>query len=176
MLAGPGFARNKAKLDGERAITSGIDVDADLAIGGIVDRIAKFSLAIGDIASLGEVRDVGSEGVIFIAFANGDDKGIAKPIFRPESLCTALGLPKSGGISFEELALSGCNLSDDTKTFFLKVNGYRKTFSELQAESGLEVNQLLTILTFKLYLKMIYSENCYQNISIKNLKKFMFKL
>ena len=75
------------------------------------------------------------------------DRGIAKPVFRPESLCTALGLPKSGGISFEELTLTGCNLGDDTKTFFLKVNGYRKTFSELQAESGLEVNQLLTILT-----------------------------
>ena len=75
------------------------------------------------------------------------DRGIAKPVFLPESLCSTIGLPRSGGISFEELSLAGCNLCDDTKTFFLKVNGYRKTFSELQAESGLEVSQLLTILT-----------------------------
>lgn len=75
------------------------------------------------------------------------DRGIAKPVFRPESLCTTLGLPKRGGLSLEELAGTGCNLGDSAKELFRKVNGYRKTFSELQAESGLEVNQLLTILT-----------------------------
>ena len=87
------------------------------------------------------------------------DRGIAKPIFRPESLCTALGLPRSGGISFEELALTGCNLNDNTKSFFMKVNGYRKTFSELQAETGLEVNQLLTILTELEMAGLAYTED-----------------
>ena len=86
------------------------------------------------------------------------DKGIARPVFKPESLCSALGLPK-GGISLDELSLAGCNLDKATKKFFLKVNGYRKTFSELQAESGLEVNQLLTILTELEMAGLAYTED-----------------
>lgn len=87
------------------------------------------------------------------------DRGIAKPVFRPESLCTTLGLPKSGGVTFEELSFAGCNLSDDTKKFFLKVNGFRKTFSELQSEFGLDVNQLLTILTELEMVGLAYTED-----------------
>ena len=75
------------------------------------------------------------------------DKGYANPVFKPENLSCALGLPKRGGISLKELSTAGCNIGDTAKDFFTRVNGFRKTFTELQEESGLAVNQLLTILT-----------------------------
>ncbi|MBR4916618.1 MAG: DNA-processing protein DprA [Fibrobacter sp.] len=87
------------------------------------------------------------------------DKGYAKPVFRPESLCNVLGLPKKGGLSLGELSRTGCQLDSATETFFRKVNGYRKTFSELQAESGLEVAQLLTILTELEMAGLVHTED-----------------
>jgi len=75
------------------------------------------------------------------------DAGYAKPVFKPENLSSVLGLPKRGGMSIASLTAAGCALDKDTCQFFARVNGYKKTFTELQAESGLNVNQLLTILT-----------------------------
>lgn len=75
------------------------------------------------------------------------DAGLAKPVFTPESLSSAIGLPKQGGLSLENLSFTGCNLSEQATNLFKKANGFRKTFNELLSESGLEANQLLAILT-----------------------------
>ena len=75
------------------------------------------------------------------------DSGHAKPVFAPESLRSVAGIPLLEGTSVQQLATCGVHLSDGAQKVFERFNGFRKTFSELQAESGLEVNQLLTILT-----------------------------
>ena len=75
------------------------------------------------------------------------DRGIAKPVFCPESLRCVLGFPKAEGLSLHELSLAGLQLGETTLDFFKHVNGYRKTFSELQSEFDFNISQLLTILT-----------------------------
>ena len=75
------------------------------------------------------------------------DRGLAKPVFCPESLRSLLGFPKEGGQSLSKLTSIGCNLSERAKTFFSKVNGFRKTFDELQAENDFKTSELLAILT-----------------------------
>ena len=75
------------------------------------------------------------------------DKGVAKPVFRPESLRCLLGFPKDGGQSLSQLASAGCELSPRAKELFTKVNGFRKTFDELQAEFHFKSGELLAILT-----------------------------
>ncbi|WP_407443215.1 DNA-processing protein DprA [Fibrobacter sp.] len=75
------------------------------------------------------------------------DAGRAKPVFKPESLCQVLGLPKKGGLSFGELSAAGCNLSKEATLVFGRVNGYKKTFVELQSEFDFNTTQLLAILT-----------------------------
>lgn len=75
------------------------------------------------------------------------DRELARPVFRPESLASLLGLPRRGGQSIAAVENSGCRLGDDARALFAKVNGYRKTFPELQAESGFNIAKLLAILT-----------------------------
>ena len=75
------------------------------------------------------------------------DRELAMPVFRPESLASLLGLPRRGGQSIAAVENSGCRLGDDARALFSKVNGYRKTFPELQAESGFNIAKLLAILT-----------------------------
>lgn len=75
------------------------------------------------------------------------DRGLAKPVFSPESLRSVLGLPKTEGLSLHELSLAGLHLDKATLDFFKRVNGFRKTFSELQSEFDFNISQLLTILT-----------------------------
>ena len=75
------------------------------------------------------------------------DRGLAKPVFTPESLRSVLGFPKSEGISLQELSLAGTHLDKTTLDFFRRVNGFRKTFTELQSEFDFNISQLLTILT-----------------------------
>lgn len=75
------------------------------------------------------------------------DRELARPVFRPESLASILGLPRRGGQSIAAVESSGCRLGGDARALFAKVNGYRKTFPELQAESGFNIAKLLAILT-----------------------------
>ena len=75
------------------------------------------------------------------------DRGLAKPVFTPESLRSVLGFPKSESISLKELSLAGTHLDKATLDFFRRVNGFRKTFTELQSEFDFNISQLLTILT-----------------------------
>ena len=75
------------------------------------------------------------------------DRGMAKPVFSPKSLRSILGFPKTEGLSLQELSLAGLNLDKATLDFFRRVNGFRKTFSELQSEFDFNISQLLTILT-----------------------------
>ena len=75
------------------------------------------------------------------------DRGLAKPVFRPESLREVLGLVREGGQSFSALESAGCTLTPDAMAVFKRVNGFRKTFSELQEDFPFSANQLLTILT-----------------------------
>ena len=75
------------------------------------------------------------------------DREHARPVFRPESLASILGLPRRGGQSIAAVESSGCRLGGDARALFAKVNGYRKTFPELQAESGFNIAKLLAILT-----------------------------
>ena len=75
------------------------------------------------------------------------DRELAKPVFRPESLVSVLGLPRRGGQSITAIESAGCTLGKNAKALFAKVNGYRKTFPELQAESGFNIGELLAILT-----------------------------
>jgi len=90
------------------------------------------------------------------------DSGVAQPVFRPESFCQVLGLPKQGGESLEHLSTIGCNLTADTLAFFKKVNGFKKTFSELQAEFDFNTNQLLTILTELEIAGLAHTEDNFQ--------------
>ena len=75
------------------------------------------------------------------------DRELAKPVFRPKSLVSVLGLPRRGGQSITAIESAGCTLGKNAKALFAKVNGYRKTFPELQAESGFNIGELLAILT-----------------------------
>lgn len=75
------------------------------------------------------------------------DDGLAKPVFRPESLRQVLGLPTAGGQSLKQLQTLGCSLGTDAALLFSKVNGYKKTFTDLQSEFDFNTNQLLAILT-----------------------------
>ena len=75
------------------------------------------------------------------------DRELARPVFRPESLAAVLGLPRRGGQSITGIESAGCTLGKNAKALFAKVNGYRKTFPELQAESGFNIGELLAILT-----------------------------
>lgn len=75
------------------------------------------------------------------------DDGLAKPVFRPESLRQMLGLPTAGGQSLKQLQTLGCSLGTDAALLFSKVNGYKKTFTDLQSEFDFNTNQLLAILT-----------------------------
>ena len=65
-------------------------------------------------------------------------------------------------MSVEHLESIGCNLTGNTLDFFRKVNGFRKTFSELQAEFGLNTSQLLTILTELEIAGLAHTEDNFQ--------------
>ena len=90
------------------------------------------------------------------------DRGLAKPVFTPESLSQVLGLPKQGGLSLEELDATGCHLSPEATVLFKKVNGFRKTFTELQSEFDFNTNALLTILTELEIAGLVHTEDNYQ--------------
>ena len=84
------------------------------------------------------------------------DQGKAKPIFAPESLYSVAGLPKTKTekatgkfhtVSLDEITASGCSLSTEALALFKQFNGFKKTFSELQAECNFKTGNILTILT-----------------------------
>jgi DNA processing protein len=81
------------------------------------------------------------------------DQGKAKPVFIPENLYCAAGLPKENGsagigvASLNEIAASGCTLSPEAHALFKQFNGFKKTFSELQSECNFNTGNILTILT-----------------------------
>ena len=90
------------------------------------------------------------------------DKGIAKPVFRPESLRELLGFPKKGGQSLSALSSIGCELGEKAKALFAKANGFRKTFDELQEESGLKAGEVLAILTELEIAGLVHTEDNFQ--------------
>ncbi|MCQ2055615.1 MAG: DNA-protecting protein DprA [Fibrobacter sp.] len=90
------------------------------------------------------------------------DRGIAKPIFIPESLSQVLGLPKANGIGLTELSAIGCNLSPNAIALFKQVNGFRKTFNELESEFDFNTNTLLAILTELEMAGLAHTEDNYQ--------------
>lgn len=77
------------------------------------------------------------------------DQGKAKPIFKPESLRMAAGLPleKTEAPSLKQLETFGCNLSTEAAQLFHLFNGFRKTFSEIQEECNFKTGNILAILT-----------------------------
>ena len=75
------------------------------------------------------------------------DSGRAKPVFVPESLRSAAGIPLLDGTKIGELATCGVQLSTGAQDVFKRFNGFRKTFSELQQEIGFKTPELLAILT-----------------------------
>ncbi|MCQ2088723.1 MAG: DNA-protecting protein DprA [Fibrobacter sp.] len=77
------------------------------------------------------------------------DQGKAKPIFKPESLRLAAGLPleKVEAPSLQQLAKFGCSLSPEAEELFHLFNGFRKTFSEIQEECNFKTGNILSILT-----------------------------
>ena len=75
------------------------------------------------------------------------DNGYAKPVFIPESLRTAAGIPLLEGAKIEQLATCGVQLSAGAQKVFDRFNGFRKTFSELQQEFEFKAPELLAILT-----------------------------
>lgn len=87
------------------------------------------------------------------------DSRKALPVFLPESLCTELGLPKQNGLSLNSLAQCGCSLSPEATEFFKKMNGYRKSFSELEEAGTFNTSQLLTILTELEIAGLVHTED-----------------
>jgi len=77
------------------------------------------------------------------------DQGKAKPIFKPESLRLAAGLPleKTEAPSLKQLEMFGSNLSAEAAQLFHLFNGFRKTFSEIQEECNFKTGNILAILT-----------------------------
>ena len=75
------------------------------------------------------------------------DSGRAKPVFVPESLRSAAGVPVLDGTSIRQLSTCGISLSDGAQKVFKRFNGFRKTFSELQQDLEFKAPELLAILT-----------------------------
>lgn len=77
------------------------------------------------------------------------DQGKAKPIFKPESLRLAAGLPleTSQSPSLRQLEMFGCTLSAEASALFHLFNGFRKTFSEIKEECNFKTGNILAILT-----------------------------
>lgn len=79
------------------------------------------------------------------------DRGIARAVFVPESLRELVGIPKVEDIqeapSLQNLIRIGCNLSKEAEDVFRRFNGFRKTFSEIQAECNFKTGNILAILT-----------------------------
>ncbi len=75
------------------------------------------------------------------------DSGRAKPVFVPESLRSAAGVPVLDGTSIRQLSTCGISLSDEAQKVFKRFNGFRKTFSELQQDLEFKAPELLAILT-----------------------------
>lgn len=90
------------------------------------------------------------------------DSGAARPIFRPESLSMVLGLPRHGGNCVQKLQSVGCHLNEETQKFFERVNGFRKTFTELQSEFDFNVPTLLAILTELEIAGLAHTEDNFQ--------------
>lgn len=85
------------------------------------------------------------------------DQGKATPIFRPESLPLAAGIPKVQSLngkcaaeataSLSGLSQVGCNLSQEAIQLFKQFQGFRKTFSEIQKDCNFKAGNILAILT-----------------------------
>ena len=88
------------------------------------------------------------------------DQGKAKPVFRPESLPLVAGIPRTGPLpgnrsdatigatnSLSALKQAGCSLSPEALDLFMRFNGFRKTFTDIQAECNLLTCNILSILT-----------------------------
>ena len=75
------------------------------------------------------------------------DSGHAKPVFIPENLRSAAGVPLIEGAKIEQLTTCGVQLSSGAQKVFDRFNGFRKTFSELQEDFGFKAPELLAILT-----------------------------
>lgn len=90
------------------------------------------------------------------------DRGLAKPVFVPESLSQILGLPKKGGLQLDEISAIGCTLTPKAIDFFKKVNGFRKTFPELESDFDFNTNELLSILTELEMVGLAHTDDNYQ--------------
>lgn len=92
------------------------------------------------------------------------DEGKAIPIFLPESLRMAAGIPLEAEPtpSLKSLASMGCNLSSEAEALFKRYNRFRKTFSELLRESNLLTGNLLAILTELEIAGLVQTQDNYQ--------------
>lgn len=90
------------------------------------------------------------------------DCGKAKPIYIPDKLYMALGLPRVEGNSLKALKSQGCNLSDQALKMLRQVNGFRKNFTELQEEFDFNVPSLLAILTELEIAGLVQTEDNFQ--------------
>lgn len=85
------------------------------------------------------------------------DQGKATPIFRPESLPLAAGIPIEHSLdgknksrdtaSLSGLIQAGCLLSLEAQELFRQYKGFRKTFSEIQKDCNFKAGNILAILT-----------------------------
>ena len=75
------------------------------------------------------------------------DSGHAKPVFIPENLRLAAGVPLTEGAKIEQLTTCGVELSSGAQKVLERFKGFRKTFSELQEDFGFKAPELLAILT-----------------------------
>lgn len=92
------------------------------------------------------------------------DQGKAKPVFVPESLRTAAGIPlvKAPAPSLCDLERIGCNLTKEAKDVFMRFNGFKKTFSEIQTECNLLTGNILAILTELEIAGLVQTQDNYQ--------------
>lgn len=94
------------------------------------------------------------------------DCGKAKPIFLPESLRVQAGIPLTAhsqeAPSLQNLAHTGCQLSQEATMIFTKFNGFRKTFSEIQADCNFKTGNILAILTELEIAGLVQTQDNYQ--------------
>lgn len=90
------------------------------------------------------------------------DEGKASAIFKPESIASVIGLPKSSGQEIQSVSSAGCEISPEAIQFLKKYNGFKKTITELQGESTFKSPELLAILTELELAGFVHTEDNFQ--------------